>query len=153
MARMPIAPRPSRPLSPWPVGAAILGAFVALSIALRGSYTAVQVMFGAALAVGLALTWKRSRRRADGRSEAVRPPPPVPTPATAVAAAAAAVHRAGDENLPLVLTLEEAATYLRVDVSAVLAELDAGRIPGNRIGSHWRIRSAALVAWLDHSRQ
>ncbi|MET8148879.1 helix-turn-helix domain-containing protein [Actinoplanes sp. NPDC049668] len=150
---MPVAPRPSRPLSPWPVGAAILGAFVALSIILRGSYTAVQVMFGTALAVGLALSWRRSRPRDGGdeageRSEAVRPALPTPT----LAATAAARHWAGEENLPPVLTLEEAATYLRMDATVVLGELDAGRLPGNRIGSHWRIRSAALIAWLDHNR-
>lgn len=46
-----------------------------------------------------------------------------------------------------VLTLAEAAEYLRVPAADVLAMLPGG-IPGRRIGSEWRFLKSALQEWL-----
>jgi excisionase family DNA binding protein len=47
-----------------------------------------------------------------------------------------------------VLTLEEAAAFLRVPAGMLGAEAEAGRVPARRIGSEWRFSRAALLAWL-----
>jgi excisionase family DNA binding protein len=42
------------------------------------------------------------------------------------------------QNLPSILTLEEAADYLRLSPDTVLQEAIAGKIPGQPIGDQWR---------------
>jgi excisionase family DNA binding protein len=49
----------------------------------------------------------------------------------------------------LVLTAEEVASVLRVDLDLVITSISNGELPGNRIGSHWRIDQRALVQWLQ----
>jgi excisionase family DNA binding protein len=48
-----------------------------------------------------------------------------------------------------VLTAEEAALLLRVDVDVIIVAIGNGELPGNRIGSHWRVDQNALVRWLQ----
>ena len=52
-------------------------------------------------------------------------------------------------DFPDVLTLDEAAAYLRVPSGEVQALLEARRIPARQIGSQWRILKAALANWLS----
>jgi len=47
-----------------------------------------------------------------------------------------------------VLTLTEAAAYLRVSESAIRQMLSQQAIPGQKIGSEWRFLKAALQDWL-----
>jgi excisionase family DNA binding protein len=47
-----------------------------------------------------------------------------------------------------VLTAEEVASMLRVDPSLVITSISNGELPGNRIGSQWRIDQEALMRWL-----
>jgi excisionase family DNA binding protein len=47
-----------------------------------------------------------------------------------------------------VLTAEEVASVLRVDIGLVIASISKGELPGNRIGRHWRIDQVALMRWL-----
>lgn len=47
------------------------------------------------------------------------------------------------------LTAEEAASVLRVDTGLVITSISNGELPGNRIGSQWRIDLGALVRWLQ----
>jgi excisionase family DNA binding protein len=66
----------------------------------------------------------------------------------------------GDEPLPVgqhafrasepadVLTEEQAAELLAVDVAAVVALAESGELPGRRIGGQWRFARAAVLAWL-----
>ena len=49
---------------------------------------------------------------------------------------------------PDVLTLEQAAALLQVDVGEVTALAEAGELPGRRIGGEWRFPRAALLEWL-----
>jgi excisionase family DNA binding protein len=140
--RMPEPLPPRRPTSPWPIGAALLGAFVALAILFRGSYTALQIMFIVAVLIGLAATWNRSKSRPASGAGAAAANKPTPRSTTTSAVPARI-------SLPQVLTAKETADYLRVNENTVIGELQAGRLPENQIGSQWRIRREALVAWLD----
>ena len=47
-----------------------------------------------------------------------------------------------------VLTLSEAATYLRVSENAVLKLIAEEGLPGRQIGSEWRFLHSALNIWL-----
>ena len=58
----------------------------------------------------------------------------------------------GLEMLELrVLTAEEVASVLRVDTALIITSITNGELPGNRIGSHWRIDQEALTRWLQGS--
>ncbi len=46
------------------------------------------------------------------------------------------------------LTCEEAATYLRLHPRTVGRLLTAGKLPGVKVGSQWRLRRADLDAYL-----
>ena len=50
-----------------------------------------------------------------------------------------------------VLTAEEVASVLRVDLDLVTRSITSGELPGNRIGGHWRIDQGALMQWLQGS--
>lgn len=47
-----------------------------------------------------------------------------------------------------VLTVEEAARFLKVDPATVQRELKKGRLPGARVGRIWRISRGALTEYL-----
>lgn len=49
---------------------------------------------------------------------------------------------------PDVLTLEDAAEYLRLPREAVEQEAAAGAIPGRQISGHWRFLRRTLRDWL-----
>jgi len=48
-----------------------------------------------------------------------------------------------------VLTLGEAATFLRVAEQEVRTLAEAGQLPGRQFGSEWRILKASLCEWLS----
>ena len=48
-----------------------------------------------------------------------------------------------------VLTLAEAAAFLRVEAEELRRAADAGRVPGRAIGAEWRFVKATLVEWLS----
>src|SRR4029077_19175426 len=50
-----------------------------------------------------------------------------------------------------VLTLAEAAAYLRVDEKQVRQMVQQGALPGRQIGDDWRFFKAALQAWLSNA--
>jgi excisionase family DNA binding protein len=47
-----------------------------------------------------------------------------------------------------VLTLDEAAAYLKLPAEAVEREADKGNIPGRRIADTWRFLRSAIDDWL-----
>lgn len=49
---------------------------------------------------------------------------------------------------PEVLTLAEAAAYLRVSEAQVMRMVGPGGLPGRLVGSEWRLSRAALQEWL-----
>jgi excisionase family DNA binding protein len=52
-----------------------------------------------------------------------------------------------------VLTLEEAAAFLRVEAIAVEESARRGELPGRRLGGEWRFSRDALLAWLEGSSE
>lgn len=52
-----------------------------------------------------------------------------------------------------VLTLAEAAEFLRVAEGAVNAEAESGRLPGRRLAEDWRFSRKAILDWLEKPRQ
>jgi excisionase family DNA binding protein len=47
-----------------------------------------------------------------------------------------------------VLDVQGAALVLKVPVSTVYTLAQKGRIPGRKVGKHWRFRRDTLMAWL-----
>ena len=52
------------------------------------------------------------------------------------------------EDLDDVLSVEEAATFLKVPPATVRREARAGRLPGRHVGKEWRFARSALIDWL-----
>ena len=50
------------------------------------------------------------------------------------------------------LTPEEAAELLQVDVEVVLDLARSGELPGRELGGHWRFSRAGLLQWLAGPR-
>jgi excisionase family DNA binding protein len=48
-----------------------------------------------------------------------------------------------------VLTLPEAAAYLRLSEAEVLRQVDEQALPGRRFGTEWRFLKSALQQWLS----
>lgn len=52
---------------------------------------------------------------------------------------------------PEVLTIQEAADFLRVSRSTLYKLVQAGKVPGKKVGRHWRFRKKTLENWLEQS--
>jgi excisionase family DNA binding protein len=50
---------------------------------------------------------------------------------------------------PEVMDPEQAAEFLQIEPSTVIELAEAGKLPGRKLGKHWRFSRAALVAWLS----
>lgn len=50
-----------------------------------------------------------------------------------------------------VLTVDELAIYLKVSKSTLYKLLSEGKVPGQKVGRHWRFRKAAIDRWLEDS--
>ncbi len=48
-----------------------------------------------------------------------------------------------------ILTLAEAAAFLRVPEEGLRADAVAGRVPGRQVAGEWRFVKATLLAWLS----
>jgi excisionase family DNA binding protein len=48
-----------------------------------------------------------------------------------------------------VLTIDELAEYLKVSKSTLYKLAQEGRIPGQKVGKHWRFRKDAIDRWLE----
>ena len=51
----------------------------------------------------------------------------------------------------IVLTINELAAYLKIAKSTLYKLAQEGRIPGQKVGKHWRFRKEAIDRWLDQS--
>jgi excisionase family DNA binding protein len=75
---------------------------------------------------------------------------PGPGPGTASGATTPLKLEEAVKTLDLrVLTAAEVASLLRVDIDTIILAIDSGELPGNRIGSHWRVDQDSLVRWLQ----
>jgi excisionase family DNA binding protein len=57
------------------------------------------------------------------------------------------------EELPLVMTIEEASKYLRIPLSSLYKLSQEGKIPCQKVGRHWRFRREAIDRWLEERPQ
>jgi excisionase family DNA binding protein len=48
-----------------------------------------------------------------------------------------------------ILTIDELAGYLKFPMSTVYKLAQEGRIPGQKVGRHWRFRRDAIGRWLE----
>jgi excisionase family DNA binding protein len=55
------------------------------------------------------------------------------------------------ESIPDVLTIDEAAQYLRISKSSLYKLAQERKIPCQKVGRHWRFSRIALGAWLGES--
>ncbi len=47
-----------------------------------------------------------------------------------------------------VLTIDELATYLKVSKSTLYKLVQEGKIPGQKVGKHWRFHRDVIEQWL-----
>ncbi len=48
-----------------------------------------------------------------------------------------------------VMTIDELADYLKIAKSTLYKLSQEGRVPGQKIGKHWRYRRVGIDRWLD----
>lgn len=48
-----------------------------------------------------------------------------------------------------VMTIDELATYLKVAKSTLYKLAQEGKVPGQKVGKHWRFRKESIDTWLD----
>jgi len=54
-----------------------------------------------------------------------------------------------DQEQTDVLTIDELAQYLKVSKSTLYKLCQDGRVPGQKVGRHWRFRKATIDRWLE----
>lgn len=54
-------------------------------------------------------------------------------------------------SAPPVLTISELAAYLRIPRSTLYKLAQEGKVPGQKVGRHWRFRREAIDRWLESS--
>ena len=69
---------------------------------------------------------------------------------TGTSQAAASGAAPGAVEVPSVMTLDEAATYLRVSTTDVQAVIDSGELKAKKIGAQYRISKEAIEAYLNN---
>jgi excisionase family DNA binding protein len=52
------------------------------------------------------------------------------------------------EPPPEVMTITDLAEYLQVSKSSLYKLVQCGRVPGQKVGKHWRFHKAAIDGWL-----
>lgn len=57
-----------------------------------------------------------------------------------------------DITLPLILTIEETATYLRLPKETIEQQAIEGKIPGKQIQNSWRFLRSAIDMWLQSGK-
>jgi excisionase family DNA binding protein len=50
-----------------------------------------------------------------------------------------------------VLTIDELSAYLKVAKSTLYKLAQEGKLPGQKVGKHWRFRKVAVDRWLEES--
>lgn len=53
------------------------------------------------------------------------------------------------DNLPPVMTIEEASRYLQIPLSSLYKLAQDGKVPCQKVGRHWRFRKETIDQWLD----
>ncbi|MBX3364038.1 MAG: helix-turn-helix domain-containing protein [Phycisphaerales bacterium] len=53
---------------------------------------------------------------------------------------------------PAVMTIEELARYLQVSKSSLYKLAQEGKVPGQKVGKHWRFRKELIDRWLGEGK-
>ncbi len=56
-------------------------------------------------------------------------------------------------NSGCVLTVDELAEYLKIPKSTLYKLAQEGKVPGQKVGRHWRFRKEAIDRWLDETEE
>lgn len=56
-------------------------------------------------------------------------------------------------DLPEIMTIGEAAQYLRISSSSLYKLAQDGRVPCQKVGRHWRFRREAIDRWLEAAQR
>ena len=75
-------------------------------------------------------------------------PPELPSGIDALKGAPVGRHEFTPAQTLEILTLEQLATLLELDVEVVRALAEQGDVPGRKLGEEWRFSRAAVLAWL-----
>jgi excisionase family DNA binding protein len=51
-----------------------------------------------------------------------------------------------------VMTIEDLAIYLKLSKSTLYKLAQEGKVPGQKVGKHWRFHRVAIDAWLNAGR-
>ena len=54
-------------------------------------------------------------------------------------------------NTTEVMDIADLSTYLRISRSTLYKLAQNGKLPGQKVGRHWRFRKASIDRWLDAS--
>jgi excisionase family DNA binding protein len=54
---------------------------------------------------------------------------------------------------PDVLTITDLARYLQVSKSSLYKLAQEGKVPGQKVGKHWRFRRETIDRWLDRREE
>ncbi len=54
-----------------------------------------------------------------------------------------------NDNYNEILTIVDLAGYLRIPKSTLYRLAQEGKVPGHKVGRHWRFRKEAIDRWLD----
>jgi len=54
-----------------------------------------------------------------------------------------------DPDVSAVLTVDELAEYLKIPKSTLYKLAQEGKVPGQKVGRHWRFRKEAIDRWLE----
>lgn len=49
-----------------------------------------------------------------------------------------------------VMTIDDLAVYLKLSTSTLYKLCAEGKVPGQKVGRHWRFRKDTIDAWLDN---
>ena len=52
-----------------------------------------------------------------------------------------------------VFTVRELAKYLRMKPLTIYKHASTGRLPGFKVGSHWRFKKATIDSWIEAQEQ
>ena len=52
---------------------------------------------------------------------------------------------------PEVMTIDELAEYLKVSKSSLYKLAQQGKVPGQKVGKHWRFHKNAIDSWISSS--
>ncbi|HRI88381.1 MAG TPA: helix-turn-helix domain-containing protein [Candidatus Hydrogenedentes bacterium] len=55
-------------------------------------------------------------------------------------------------KLSPVLTIDELSDYLKIAKSTLYKLAQGGKLPGQKVGKHWRFRKEAVDRWLEEDR-